>query len=805
MKRLFAFALAAICSGGILAADSYTFTAGTEIPLREDGSTAGYVSTSGTISVDEYTTGSAKYGATLTVKLNNQTAGDYVLFFKGSAKGFSNTYTVTVTDGGDYTRSATITQNDTKGYDKWQDASLLLDGLPAGELTLTNKATSRGDNWDGNYGYYVFKSKASAANDITDSSGTALALKTVVDNGIVVLTGTGINCSEKNEIGNVRDSNTMQFSLCVGEEAKYKFDYSVATYDNYPTVTWTLIGSNVNTSFSDEIGSTGSWDTYTNCTHSLGILPKGAYILKASINTGGRTWGGNFKDFVFTMGAKPGTVAAGATLTLTEDTEYATLDVGAGATIDLNGHNLTVGSATPNSFGTDGANLFIVTNSNDEVRSTLTCGVEDGTLGFNKAAILGGNLRYVMTGSDETDFRTNDEQVDDAAVPNFHTGGTVFSNKTTRVYFYIPGNFGSGPIEFAGSGTKLCRHSQHNAQGTIANDIAVADKDTTAELAFEGYASLTFTGRLTGEGTLETSFGHSPTINNNMDMSAFRGTLVWNLANRGTSWHGEDVGIPNGSLVLTNSSINLKTYKDGAEYRPDVVEYGHLVTSTSDPASQTDTLITDQISWKTVTLRVGSLGLDGTYAGSFAEETANSCTIALDKVGAGTWTLNGASLAHRGDTTVSAGRLNIDTAAGWGTSAVTVKSRATLGGTGTVPTAVTVEAGGIIAGSLTLSGGVTFQGAGTIEVEAGQSGNIAATTSTIDASTLTVRLTGELDVSQEYTILTAGSGSSGKAVAVETDATYTKGVWRTKWVAGDGGTKTLVAYFAKPGFVLVIQ
>ena len=478
---------------------------------------------------------------------------------------------------------------------------------------------------------------------------------------------------------------------------------------------------------------------------------------------------------------------------------------GAGATIDLNGHNLTVGSATPNSFGTDGANLFIVTNSNDEVRSTLTCGVEDGTLGFNKAAILGGNLRYVMTGSDETDFRTNDDQVDDAAVPNFHTGGTVFSNKTTRVYFYIPGNFGSGPIEFAGSGTKLCRHSQHNAQGTIANDIAVADKDTTAELAFEGYASLTFTGRLTGEGTLETSFGHSPTINNNMDMSAFRGTLVWNLANRGTSWHGEDVGIPNGSLVLTNSIINLKAYKDGEEYKPDVVEYGHLVTSTSDPASQTDTLITDQISWKTVTLRVGSLGLDGTYAGSFAEETGNSCKIALDKVGAGTWTLNGSSLAHRGDTTVSAGRLNIDTAAGWGTSAVTVKSGATLGGTGTVPTAVTVEAGGIIAGSLTLSGGVTFQGAGTIEVEAGQSGNIAATTSTIDASTLTVKLTGTLDTESEYTILTAGSGSSGKAVAMETDATYTKGVWRTKWVAGDGGTKTLVAYFAKPGFVLVIQ
>lgn len=39
---------------------------------------------------------------------------------------------------------------------------------------------------------------------------------------------------------------------------------------------------------------------------------------------------------------------------------------------------------------------------------------------------------------------------------------------------------------------------------------------------------------------------------------------------------------------------------------------------------------------------------------------------------------------------------------------------------------------------------------------------------------------------------------------METDATYTKGVWRTKWVAS-GDTKVLKGYFAKPGLTIVIR
>ena len=122
MKHLFAFALAAIWGGGILAADSYTFTAGTAIPLFDssDNSTLSYVTLTnakkdGTI----YEIANTQYNdATIVVNLTNSTQGDYLLSFLGTHKDNSTTYTVTVQGTGDaasYTRTATGTQDQTSG------------------------------------------------------------------------------------------------------------------------------------------------------------------------------------------------------------------------------------------------------------------------------------------------------------------------------------------------------------------------------------------------------------------------------------------------------------------------------------------------------------------------------------------------------------------------------------------------------------------------------------------------------------------------------------------------------------------
>ena len=98
---------------------------------------------------------------------------------------------------------------------------------------------------------------------------------------------------------------------------------------------------------------------------------------------------------------------------------------------------------------------------------------------------------------------------------------------------------------------------------------------------------------------------------------------------------------------------------------------------------------------------------------------------------------------------------------------------------------------------------MTFEAGSFVEVAADASSS-PTISSSVNIANLTVKLTGTLDTTQEYTILTAGSGSSGKAVAVETDATYTKGVWRTKWVTS-GDTKILKGYYVKPGMVIIFK
>ena len=105
-------ALAAAARG-----ESFTFTPGTEIPLGEDvestATIAGYVATTGTAKLDDrgksgdtyYVLGTRYTGTTITLSLNNQTAGDYVLSFKTGMSNGDATGTVTVADGSSYSKT----------------------------------------------------------------------------------------------------------------------------------------------------------------------------------------------------------------------------------------------------------------------------------------------------------------------------------------------------------------------------------------------------------------------------------------------------------------------------------------------------------------------------------------------------------------------------------------------------------------------------------------------------------------------------------------------------------------------------
>ena len=106
-------------------------------------------------------------------------------------------------------------------------------------------------------------------------------------------------------------------------------------------------------------------------------------------------------------------------------------------------------------------------------------------------------------------------------------------------------------------------------------------------------------------------------------------------------------------------------------------------------------------------------------------------TVSIEKRGTGDWRLTGQN-PYKGTTVVSAGRLIVN-GTNLGTGAVTVKSGATLSGTGSLAGRVTVNNGGTVhAGdtltnikTLTLNGGLNVQQGGVVEIPLTTAGNFA--------------------------------------------------------------------------------
>jgi fibronectin-binding autotransporter adhesin len=134
-----------------------------------------------------------------------------------------------------------------------------------------------------------------------------------------------------------------------------------------------------------------------------------------------------------------------------------------------------------------------------------------------------------------------------------------------------------------------------------------------------------------------------------------------------------------------------------------------------------------------------ALTLGGSYTGGVNEiqggiqnNTGTFTVVRLDKTGAGTWSLSGAS-TYTGTTTVSAGtlRINNTTGSGTGSGAVTVNNTATLAGGGSISGSTSVLAGGTLApgnslGVLTV-GSLTLADNAIYSVELTGTGNVAGT------------------------------------------------------------------------------
>ena len=115
----------------------------------------------------------------IVVYLNNETAGDYLFYFKGSSKNAAATYTATITGVDDTTYTQVFSGAQAKTADWGIDAygtdhKLFVKSLPAGKFTLTfTVACSNG--WKGHYGNFTF-TKIGGTLDIARNLNATLDL-----------------------------------------------------------------------------------------------------------------------------------------------------------------------------------------------------------------------------------------------------------------------------------------------------------------------------------------------------------------------------------------------------------------------------------------------------------------------------------------------------------------------------------------------------------------------------------------------------------------------------------------------------
>lgn len=156
----------------------------------------------------------------------------------------------------------------------------------------------------------------------------------------------------------------------------------------------------------------------------------------------------------------------------------------------------------------------------------------------------------------------------------------------------------------------------------------------------------------------------------------------------------------------------------------------------------------------TVVYHIGARNLDTTFSGVFAN--GSNGTAAINKLGAGTLTLSGAS-THTGATTVTAGKLSVT--GSLAATTVTVATTGTLGGTGSIAGAVSCNgalAPGITAGTLTLSAGLTLASTSSLDFDLGSLSDRVAVTGNLT-------LNGTVNV----------TAAAGIAAGTYTLATYT--------------------------------
>lgn len=426
-----------------------------------------------------------------------------------------------------------------------------------------------------------------------------------------------------------------------------------------------------------------------------------------------------------------------------------------GGVMDLNGYSLDVGLVA-----NSGAGQGIVTNSGALANFTVGNGNQAPDLANT---LVCGPINLIVTGSGSAGL----------SPANTHTGGTTFQNNGGPASNYrvnVASELGTGPLGFNGGGTL-----QNTASFALTNAVAVNGTGNTWWL---DAVTDTATGPWSGTGTINIlqDAGKVPTFLFDGDMSGFQGTLLL-TANTNSSTSG----------LIFNYALGGSGTFDGSHATWDL--YSTLGTFSSAPllewagtGSQTIKLgdltsagttgngvvvVSNTVAGTTATFEVGNLNNNSTFSGALVKGAGS---IAVTKVGTGTWTLLGTN-TYTGNTTINGGILALMTPAGAtstisnspsltiaGGAALDVSGMGTTFALGSGQALISSSAGGTVNGNLDAS-------LGTVTVNyAGNPGlNITNGTLTLSAATVfNINNTGAALSSGNYKIISkATDGNVG--------------------------------------------
>ena len=354
-------------------------------------------------------------------------------------------------------------------------------------------------------------------------------------------------------------------------------------------------------------------------------------------------------------------------------------------------NNVTVGSTQNWSVGSGRTLTFSNTTA-----PTLTFNADVTLDGAGSVVFGGGNIALAGSGAliVNSGTLTNNMQAGSSSTRTGTTalsGGSIVISSSQNI-------FGSGAIHLnggaVGSGTASGRSYSNSVN--IGGNVRVGGTGfNSGTMTFSGPISMggatrqIDSGITGGQGTIFSG----AVSNGGLTLNSTGGTGILTLSNNTNSYTGATT-VTSGYLAISNSAIaNSSSISLAANTRLFVGVNGTTnindLSGVSSASIRTDFTITGTTAARTLNINQTT---DGTFAGTFIQ--GSSRPISLEKAGSATLTLS-AGTGYTGTTTVTGGKLvvngNISTS-----TQTTVKSGATLSGTGTVGT-LAIESNGHLA------------------------------------------------------------------------------------------------------------